>query len=86
MRHCMPPKVEVRISLMRRRPASLRPGSHQDPSWAFLQRMRGLGHAAADRWLAAELDAVGTRSMVDLSGFAGPALEPSLGTQRAEAA
>ena len=65
---------------------ALRPGSHQDPSWAFLQRMRGLGHAAADRWLAADLDAVGTRSTVDLSGFAGPALEPSLGTQRAEAA
>jgi NTE family protein len=61
---------------------ALKPGSHQDPSWAFLQQMRGLGHAAADRWLEADLAAVGTHSTVDLSGFAGPMLEPHLGTRR----
>src|SRR3712207_3885661 len=49
---------------------ALKPGSRQDPSWAFLQRMRGLGHAAADRWLAAHLGAIGLRSTVDLAGFA----------------
>ena len=65
---------------------ALKPGSHQDPSWAFLQQMRGLGHAAAERWLAADLASVGTRSTVDLCGFAGPALKPHLDTQRAEAA
>ena len=61
---------------------ALKPGSHQDPSWAFLKEMRGLGHAAADRWLEAHLAAVGLRSTVDLSDFIGPALEPHLGTQR----
>jgi NTE family protein len=53
----------------------LKVGSHQDTSWAFLQKMRGLGHAAAERWLATDLPLVGVRSNVDLDAFAGPALE-----------
>jgi NTE family protein len=53
----------------------LKVGSHQDTSWAFLQKMRDLGHAAAERWLATDLPLVGVRSNVDLAAFAGPALE-----------
>ena len=37
--------------------------------------MRALGHAAADRWLAEKLDAVGTRSTLDLAPFAGARIE-----------
>jgi NTE family protein len=58
---------------------ALKLGSHQDPSWAFLQEMRSLGHTAADRWTEAHLSSVGRRSTVDLSDFAGPVLEGQLG-------
>ncbi|MBV1796477.1 hypothetical protein [Siccirubricoccus sp. G192] len=60
---------------------ALKIGSHQDPSWAFLQEMRALGHSAAERWLTADLASVGIRSTLDLSGFAGPVLEPQISTQ-----
>lgn len=53
---------------------NLKVGSHQDASWAFLQSLRDLGHAAADRWIATDLSLLGTRSNVDLSDFAGPVL------------
>lgn len=61
---------------------ALKLGSHQDPSWAFLQELRQLGHGAADRWLASDLASVGIRSTVDLSDFAEPVLEPSITPQR----
>jgi NTE family protein len=60
---------------------ALKIGSHQDPSWAFLLEMRALGHSAGERWLAANLASVGIRSTVDLSGFAGPVLEPHISMQ-----
>ena len=49
---------------------ALKGGSHQDPTTAFLQEMRELGHAAADQWLAANLASIGVRSTVNLSDFA----------------
>jgi NTE family protein len=61
---------------------ALKLGSHQDPSWAFLLELRKLGHAGADRWLAADLASVGVRSTVDLSDFAEPFLEPIIGAQQ----
>ena len=58
---------------------ALKGGSQRDASWGFLRDMRDLGHRAADRWLGEHLASVGVRSTMDLSGFAGPVLEPSLG-------
>jgi hypothetical protein len=55
---------------------ALKTGSHQDPSWAFLQQMRELGQQAGKRWLVADLAGVGVRSTINLSDFAGPAIEP----------
>lgn len=49
---------------------ALKGGSHQDPTTAFLQEMRELGHVAADQWLAANLASIGVRSTVNLSDFA----------------
>ena len=48
---------------------ALKGGSHQDPTAAFLQEMRKLGHEAADQWLAENLASIGVRSTVDLSAF-----------------
>lgn len=48
---------------------ALKGGSHQDPTAAFLQHMRKLGHEAADHWLAENLASIGIRSTADLSGF-----------------
>jgi NTE family protein len=61
---------------------ALKTGSHQDPSWAFLQQMRELGQQAGERWLAADLAGVGVRSTIDLSDFAGPAIEPHFNFQQ----
>jgi NTE family protein len=61
---------------------ALKGGSHQDPTAAFLQEMRVLGHAAADQWLAANLTSVGVCSTVDLSEFAGRVIEPPTGGKR----
>jgi NTE family protein len=61
---------------------ALKDGSHRDASWAFLRDMRDLGRRAADRWLDADLASMGVRSTMDLSGFAGPVLEPANGAQR----
>lgn len=47
-------------------------GSRRHPTWTFLSEMYDLGFEAADRWLAENLADVGTRSSLDLSGFAGP--------------
>jgi NTE family protein len=58
---------------------ALKIGSHQDPSWTFLQELRELGRRTADRWLIADLASVGVRSTVDLSDFAEPILEPGIG-------
>jgi NTE family protein len=58
---------------------ALKIGSHQDPSWTFLQELRELGRRTADRWLMADLASVGVRSTVDLSDFAEPILEPGIG-------
>ena len=57
---------------------TLKQGSHSDPSWGFLSQMRELGHAAGDRWIAENLDAVGVRPTVDLCDFAGPVLDGPL--------
>jgi NTE family protein len=64
---------------------ALKIGSHQDPSWTFLQELRKLGHRTADQWLAADLASVGLRSTVDLSDFAEPVLEPGITPQRVAA-
>jgi NTE family protein len=61
---------------------ALKTGSHQDPSWAFLQQMRELGQQASERWLAADLVGVGVRSTINLYDFAGPAIEPHFNLQR----
>jgi NTE family protein len=61
---------------------ALKLGSHQDPNWTFLQELRELGHNTADRWLAADLAAVGVRSTVDLSDFAEPVLASGIAPQR----
>lgn len=52
-------------------------GSKQDPTWSFLSEMRDLGHRAADRWLGENLSAIGHRSTMDLTRFAGPKAEES---------
>lgn len=52
--------------------------SKLDSSWAFLSEMRGLGHAAADRWLTENSAALGSRSTLDLSQFAGPGIAGDL--------
>ncbi|CAH2604442.1 Patatin-like phospholipase family protein [Rhodovastum atsumiense] len=44
------------------------------PTWAFLQRMRGLGAEAVDRFLAEQGDALGRRSTMGLCRFARPLL------------
>ena len=49
-------------------------GSGLDARWVFLQKMRDLGHDAADRWLGANLASVGVRSTVDLRELARPSL------------
>jgi NTE family protein len=56
----------------------LKGGSRQDPSWAFLQEMRALGHASAERWLAENHAPVGSRSTLDLAAFAGPRIAPPM--------
>ena len=58
---------------------ALKIGSHQDPSWTFLQELRELGHRTADQWLTTDLASVGVHSTVDLSDFAEPVLEPGIG-------
>jgi NTE family protein len=58
---------------------ALRTGSQRDASWGFLRSMRDLGRAAGERWLHEHLACVGVRSTMDLSGFAGPSLEPGPG-------
>ncbi len=55
-------------------------GSRQDPTWAFLSEMHELGFKTADRWLADNLHAVGTRSTLDLSLFAGALWTTQTGT------
>jgi NTE family protein len=65
---------------------ALKGGSQRDASWGFLQRMRDLGHDAADRWLGEHLADVGVRSTVDLAALAGPALDPGLGGRLSAAA
>ncbi|MBB5696121.1 patatin-like phospholipase family protein [Muricoccus pecuniae] len=60
---------------------ALKTGSHQDPSWAFLQQMRELGQQASVRWLATDLAGVGVRSTIDLADFAGPTLDLPLRPQ-----
>ena len=52
----------------------------QDPTWAFLSEMHELGFKTAGRWVADNLDAVGTRSSLDLSRFAGTAGNTRTGT------
>jgi NTE family protein len=54
---------------------ALKGGSYQDPTAAFLEEMRALGYAAADKWLVENLSSVGVRSTVDLSAFATPVAE-----------
>ena len=46
-------------------------GSRQDPTWAFLSEMHELGFKTAAGWLDENLHAVGARSSLDLSLFAG---------------
>ena len=65
---------------------ALKGGSNRDASWGFLRGMRDLGRRAAERWLAADFASVGVRSTMDLSGFAGPVLEPANGARRIGAA
>jgi NTE family protein len=54
-------------------------GSGLDARWVFLQKMQGLGHSAADRWLGANLASVGVHSTVDLRELARPSLGPHAG-------
>lgn len=42
------------------------------PRWDFLCRMRDLGNAAAERWLADNLSAIGVRASLDLAHLAAP--------------
>ncbi|MGI3904178.1 MAG: hypothetical protein ACRYF1_27220, partial [Janthinobacterium lividum] len=49
---------------------SMHGGSALDPSWKFLVQMREAGHVAAERWLAANLVAVGSHSSFDLAALA----------------
>jgi NTE family protein len=46
--------------------AQLSPQSKLDTGWDFLQRLRDLGRAAAQRWLAQHRSDVGRRSSVDI--------------------
>jgi NTE family protein len=46
--------------------------SKMNNALGFLQHLHELGWGAADRWLEENLDAVGNRSTVDLSGLASP--------------
>jgi NTE family protein len=55
-------------------------GSRQDPTWAFLSEMHELGFKTAGRWLLDNLHAVGTRSSLDLSRFAGTVGNTRTGT------
>lgn len=55
-------------------------GSRQDPTWAFLSEMHELGFKTAARWLADNLHAVGARSSLDLSLFAGAFRNTHAGT------
>lgn len=46
--------------------------SKLNAEWSFLQALRGMGHRAADRWLARHFESVGQNSTVDLRAmFAG---------------
>lgn len=56
----------------------LKGGSGLDSSWAFLEEMRDLGHASAERWLAENYAAIGSRSTLDLGAFAGPRIASSI--------
>jgi NTE family protein len=46
--------------------------SKMNNDWAFLQHLHELGLSAADRWLEENLETVGCRSTVDLSGLVPP--------------
>jgi NTE family protein len=52
---------------------ALPPGSALDVRWGALQRLRALGHTAAEAWLATHHSALGVRSTLDLTAFAGAA-------------
>lgn len=58
---------------------NLKTGSRRGPSWSFLQEMRSLCHAAAERWLAENHAALRSRSTLDLAAFAGPRITPPAG-------
>ena len=58
-------------------------GSRLDPTWAFLSEMHELGFKTAARWVAGNLHAVGTRSSLDLSLFAGAVRNTRTGTSTA---
>ncbi len=58
-------------------------GSRQDPTWAFLSELHELGIRTASGWLADNLHAVGRRSSLDLSLFAGAAGPTSAHTRAA---
>jgi NTE family protein len=45
--------------------AQLHPSSKLNTDTAFLEHLRALGHAAADRWLAAHRDDIGRRATLD---------------------
>ncbi|MDP3896629.1 MAG: patatin-like phospholipase family protein, partial [Mesorhizobium sp.] len=51
--------------------------SKVNAEWAFLEYLRDLGRSAADDWLEANFDAVGTKPTVDLSGELSPGLRPA---------
>jgi NTE family protein len=55
---------------------SLHGGSELDPSWGFLAQMREAGHAAAERWLASNLPALGRHSSFDLAALAPDGIRP----------
>jgi NTE family protein len=46
--------------------------SKMNNDWAFLLHLHEIGWRAADRWLAENLEAIGRRSTMDLSGFVPP--------------
>jgi NTE family protein len=41
--------------------------SKLNADWDYLGHLRGLGHAAADRWLEAHFDDIGARTSVDIA-------------------
>ena len=49
---------------------SLPTGSALDARWAFLRRLRDLGHGAAERWLGEHLADIGYRPTLNLAEFA----------------